>query len=1054
MRTSIYTLFRIRIAALGLAFGWSAGAMSAPSFTPADQPYGTVPPLALSGFNLSTGTQKAFQTWFNPTNWEGDVVAYPISSTGHTDKTSRIWSANAVFDASQACYSTDPQGSMSYYDTGRKIVTRGATFRWASLNAAQQASIGDATNGPAILNFIRGDRSNEKYQSVVGGDGVVQFECGVKAPGTGTFPARGNLLGDIIHSRPILVGAPPADYLFDNYQTYKTANANRAQRLYVGANDGMLHVFRADTGVEEWAYVPSMLIGNLNKLSTSPYGHTYFLDGPQTAGDVNFGSAGSPDWRTVLVGGLGAGGKGLYAIDATSPTAATEAAAVGKVLWEITPASAGFADLGHTYSEPVIARLTTGQWAVIVGNGYNNTATGRAVLYIIDIRDGSLIKMLDTGSGNTGSPNGLSSPTAVDTNFDGLVDKVYAGDIDGNLWKFDIGAASAASWTAPTAALFPTATDISNGAVRRPIIGAPDIAAHPISGYLVYFATGRLYTAADAADATVQNYAYGIWDGAPAANTTILNQTLTNTFYGAQAIRVSSGLPINWSDASNPSTNPLHKGWRTALPAGERVLGTGFVRDGRYHFTSVKPTTVNNPPPNGENWLNELDYLTGGVGDRVIFDLNSDNLLTDADRALDGAGRPVGGPAGIPVGVYEGAGLLSQPILAIISASLSTTMFNDNIFAAPGDVPPPSTTSGVTVDLGVAGGHFDVDLYVGTAKANHTHEYDDKFDVTGVNFLNASDASKNLSNAITSTATQFKILIANQRLSPAVNFSFGGNPYAAVTTLQTSAGLSVADLPTYTRANVTTLKYTMPRNAFESKDWSGTGDVRAGVNPTKTGCVNGAAPGTLGPNGEYRNGALVWQIIRHDTPDSAIQQSRPGDARYGYRLKDAQRATYILAEYSTFWHHDNGFCMGDAGWTATPPLVTGGGTAYTTPAAGSEDPPRDGFGTITGTTTQTSSATTTTTDAKGKVTTVTLTTTVTTTIYSSGARIIVTVVTDSSGKVVDTTTQTVLPPGGTTAGGVVPPNQSLSAPNTVTGYQQTRNSGKLGRVTWREIFGR
>jgi len=1034
--------------ALALALGLSIAGAShgAAIFDPAKQPYGQLPPLALTGFNLSSGTQKAFQVWFDGNTWSGDVVAYPVGTDGKTDVSARLWSASVVFQSKQACgngTTTDqPSATTNWYDAVRKIVTRSSTgankpFRWASISAAQQTSIGDATTGPKILNYVRGDRVNEKLNTVMDGTGtIVEYQCGISS---GTLRARNSILGDFIHSKSVYVAAPPADYQFDSYQTFKTNNASRAPRLYAGGNDGMLHAFNADTGEEVWAYIPSLLISKLKNLATDPYTHNYFIDGGLTAGDVNFGTTAAPDWRTVLIGGLGAGGKGLYALDATSPDATNETFAAAKILWEITPATSGFNDLGDTYGDPIIVRLNTGQWAAIVGNGYNNTASGRAWLYIIDIKTGALIKALDTGSGSTTSPNGLSSPVAIDTNFDGKVDRVYAGDIDGNLWKFDISDSNAGNWTAPTTPLIATG---------KSIVGAPDVAAHPISGYIVYFATGRLFTAADGSDSTVANHAYGIWDGAPAANTALLDQTLTEKAYGSIRVRVSSGLPVNWSDASDPTNKPLHRGWRTALPPGERVMGAGFVRDARYHFSAVNPVIVNTTPPNGENWLNELDYLTGGVGDKLIFDLNSDSLLTDADRVQDAGGAPIAGPTGIAVAVFQGAGLLSQPVLAILSAQLSTTIFNDNPYFSPAeqpsDPPPPST------DPGVAGGHFDVDIYNAAGKISHTHEYDDKFDVTGVNFLAASDPVKNISTVITSTTTKFKILIAHQKMSPAVKFSYGGLPYQKIVdmTEYTTAGLSMASLPAFDRTTIKTLKYNMPKNAFEVNDWASTGDLRVGLMPTQTGCVNGGTTGTVGPAPSLlnRNGALLFQLVKDTTPDSAIQLAdAAGDPKYGYRVKNTERATYLLAEWSTFWHHPNGNCLGSPGWVKDPPQDTSVSTAApNTPAAGSQDPPRDELGSVV--------STTTTTVADPNVPGGKIRTTITT--YSTGAQVIVEEYLDNKGKVTKTIVTTVPPPGGVPGGGGAGGgvSQSLSAPNTVTGYQQTRNSGKLGRVSWHELF--
>lgn len=1216
-------------------------AQGAAIFVPGDQPFGDVPPLALTGFNLSTGTQKAFQVYFNGFSWAGEVAAYPMGTDGKTQVADKLWSAFDVFRDNQACGypATDPAAATAnYWDVERLVVTRdGSTnipFRWASpgLSAAQKATIDVDTasggKGDKIHRFIRGDRANEKYEKVLEGDGVtVQSECGSAG---GIFRGRVGIFGDVLHSRPLFVGAPPGDYTFDSYPAFKAANASRPQRLYVGANDGMVHAFDITSGKEAWAYIPSMLIGTLNRLSIDPYVHTYYVDGQMTAGDVNFGTTGSPDWRTVIVGGLGAGGKGLFALDVTSASATDENEAKGKILWEITPASAGYGNLGYTYGTPLIVRMNTGQWVAIVGNGYLNTGTGTAVLYIIDIKTGALVKALDTGSGSVGSPNGLSSPTAVDTNFDGKVDRIYAGDIDGNLWKFDVSAAAAASWTAPASAFFPTATDISNGIQRQAIVGAPDVAAHPITGYLVYFGTGRLFTAADALSATVQNYAYGVWDGAPVANTTFLNQTLTEKPFGTQRVRVSSGLPINWNVATDPVGNPMRKGWRTALPPGERIIGTGFVRDARYQFTGINPSIAKTPKPNGENWLVELDYLTGGVADKPVFDLSADGLLTDADRVVyalgdtipagKAVGDPVSGPVGIPVAVYMGPGLLSQPVLANVSASLSTTLFNDNPYVGADEQPavptPPST------EPGVIGGHFDVDIYykapllctytggavaavkakieptftyAGSKSANplvitlggvnmlgannpgsltagglrdwivanttaafktnwtvttlggaqlrieakvageaangqllvistgggmtaadytledtptaggvdastvgdpiskctskqHFHEYDDKFNVTGVNFLNASSPTLNISNAIASTSTNFKILLHNQYLSPAVTISIGGAPFIDVKNYTTGSTLDLGTLPIYNRANIGTFAINMPPDALSVKNWAGSSpaDNRPGLHPTQTGCVkdstgslagghqnyeavtppaNGTnGPGVLSVKGARHNGALTIQVIKDTTPNSAIEMNVAGRPEYGWRVKNelpldsytSPYEDYVLAEWTVFWHYNfagstmvppqadpagKGLCYNQAGWTKSTVLDTGPASTPSTPAAGSTDPR---MGTQRATITSSSSATTT----SGGTTT-----TVLTVVYSNGSSMVFTTVT--VGGVSTTTSQFIPAPAGNPSvpgGQGVGIGQAVTSPNTVTGYQQTRNSGKLGRVTWHEMF--
>ncbi|MGH8533221.1 MAG: pilus assembly protein [Gammaproteobacteria bacterium] len=239
----------------------------------------------------------------------------------------------------------------------------------------------------------------------------------------------------------------------------------------MGANDGMLHAFDAYTGPtageEAFAYVPAADYKNLNQLTNPSYTHKFYVDGAPTVGDAFFGGS----WPTVLVGGLRAGGQAIYALDITDPPGSSdnETGIAAKVLWEFNDVEDPLAnnpdygdkDLGDTFSEPNIVRLHNGQWAAVFGNGYNNTksdgllttsTTGNAVLYIVDIATGELIKKIDTGVGKTQDPktatlanqlpNGLATPAPIDANGDSIVDYIYAGDLFGNLWKFDVSSSN------------------------------------------------------------------------------------------------------------------------------------------------------------------------------------------------------------------------------------------------------------------------------------------------------------------------------------------------------------------------------------------------------------------------------------------------------------------------------------------------------------------------------------------------------------------------------------------------------------------------------------
>jgi len=764
----------------------------------------------------------------------------------------------------------------------------------------------------------------------------------------------------------------------------------------------MLHVINANTGVENFAYIPSMLIPKLSKLTNKPYIHTHFVDGPVSVARMDI----SGTEKIILVGGLGAGGKGLYALDVTTPTVASETDAASRVLWEIT-ATGDFANLGHTYGTPVFTKLADGTAVVIIGNGYVNTGNGHAVLYVINANTGALISAIDTGSGSVDSPNGLSTPTLYDADGDSRPEYAYAGDIDGNLWKFDL--------TNNTSSLLFTTSP------AQAITTAPVVRPHPYPywGQMVAFATGRILSSGDKSDAGV-HYAYGIWDGAPDVNNQLVTQTFTTSAFGGGGVRTITDNMLDWSTGSGHSM-----GWRVALPPGERVVGEmPFYNSGRFYFLSTNPTLGN-----GENWLNELVFQTGGSPGLPIFDLNEDGSFNNDDLADNGA---------IPVSKYLGEGVFSQPLL-VKADGLSTTLY-----AYHPDLPISDGVPTLPEDPGVSGGHFDYDIYYyGPAsevtekvpteefetallckktndiakeldketnkckdhpdisdgytylsdystgaickddndinkieywqtlycnqvveitysdadykKITHVHEYDDKYDVTGVNMLNASLINFNLDNAIPDPLTEFKVLVMNQFLNPAAKLSVGteNRDYISVKTYgglasTDSPGSVLDNQPTFSRATIGTFIFNLPLDAFQSKDWWGDGGaIRAGLIPTQTGCVNGVSTdGVVEDPGKFDerfNGALTFQLIEPNTPEGHIELNGP-DITYGWRVKTEFFKQHVLAEYTTFWHHPNGECYHEDTWVQDPPQDFDFSTKTETKEPYSSDPADGIFG--------------------------------------------------------------------------------------------------------------
>ena len=994
------------------------------TFNPDTQPIGYVAQPVASSYLVTSGTEKLYTADYNSQDWSGNLHSYNLSSGGVASTTDN-WVGGAAAKIKEQI--TAPKD----FNTGRMIVTfgdsAGVPFKWTSgISDTQKVSLdsGTATTAGAssVLDYIRGDFSKQANQAT-----------------PGPYRSRTSILGDIIHSTPV-------------YWSDRAATPTKT--VFVGANDGMLHAIDADTGKERFAYIPSMLMSKLGQLSNAAYTHKYYVDGRLAISNFRGGN------QTILAGTLGGGGKGLFALDVSKAAASDEPDAAQKILWEITntgikskdtnvhsPSSTAYANLGYTYGAPTLLTLPSGVNALVVPNGYNNSGNGNASLFLINAATGALIKEIvtDTTLGSVASPNGLSTPTFVDSNNDGTMDTAYAGDIDGNLWKFSLVA------PAYTVTKLHTAETPAQS-----ITAAPSYMKHPLGGYMVTFVTGRMLFQDDGKSTdNATHYAYGIWDGAPASNTAFLTQTLSPTSYTG----VSPALNVRTATSNTPDWDK-HKGWKMALPVGgERLVGDGaFINEGIFQFTTTNPTVSTTATPPGANWWMQLNALTGGGNNTVQFDLNNDGSRNDSDKVT------VATVTTAPVGKQLRAGAPSQVILLSLNGDYTTQQSFDDF-----DLPPPTTVTTINPGgPGVSGGHFDVDIYDSKGSLSHSHEYDDKFDVTGVNMLNASEAKLNLSNAIPSKTTKFKVLAQNQYLSPAVSIHINGNPkyqfdkdqgYIPIKNFVTESDLVVAALPTYTRDTVNSLAINMPVDAFKQKDWWGgalglPADVRVGLHPTQTKCVkDSAAPmyqpisppatvtatgnGTANANGLRHNGALVIQIISDATPQDAIEMSVDGQPQYGWRLKSADLSKYLLAEYSIFWHHDiyadgktaDSNCYGDTGWTKLADqdkLIGKAGTQ----ASGSTDPRIGVFGgKPLGTKPGTYPEQPIVTSVKNPDGTTTTTTVKVTTVVN----------TDGS-QDVTTTTSTVT----TYTNGGGAPQCNPCSPGTIPG-------NRLGRINWREL---
>jgi type IV pilus assembly protein PilY1 len=633
----------------------------------------TAASAALNSGSISDGS-FVYQAQFQGGKWTGKLLSYSlqVASGGLDGGANSLRTSRLPAPDSRTIYTLNSAGD-------------GVPFTWGGLSTdavrVQQLAPGTfateadrATEARRMLEYLRGSSTNE--QSFEPDDNATLYR--------GRFDKNGtpNKLGDIVSSAPLYVGAPAFRYR-DSFQPgapyseFVEEQRDRTPMVYVGANDGMLHAFYAgadatDTnrGLEAFAYIPGGLFPRLRELASQTYGHRFYVDGSPSMGDAYFNN----DWHTIVAGGLNKGGQLVYALDVTDPGSFDG----DSILWEFTDEDDP--DLGYTYSQPSIVKLGDGNWYVVFGNGYNSmlnddapgataettrvSQTGNAVLFLVNIATKAVTK-LDTGKGYAQRPtgvthgNGLATPSVVDLNGDRRVDVVYAGDLYGNMWKFDVSAGDADDWNVAFGGnpLFVARNDQNE---VQPITVRPEISRGPNgSGQVVLFGTGKYIETSDKIlTPEVEHSFYGIYDmGSRVTYTTrdgtllrqeILSEpTVTRQSPSGETIRTKLRLTSN-ARAAGVS------GWYIDLvsPAstdyqGERQVTNPTVRNGAVIFTTLVPD--DDPCKfGGTSWLMELDALTGSRLSKPPFDLNRDGQFTAPNdtEGVDEDGNPIT-PSGI-----------------------------------------------------------------------------------------------------------------------------------------------------------------------------------------------------------------------------------------------------------------------------------------------------------------------------------------------------------------------------------------------------------------------
>jgi type IV pilus assembly protein PilY1 len=570
---------------------------------------------ATSSPNITQTSNFIFSSTFRTGAWDGEIVAQKIDLTTGAVLPAVIWSAQASLDSrssgnsdTRTIFTIDEAGggkrknfkyvSLSSTASGAILPEQsyfankcGGLAQCTGLTTTQQAIVNDGVN---LVDYLRGQRQYESFT----------------APETSApFRFREHVLGDPVNATPAYVAEPSlrfTDAVTPTYDTFKSTWATRRPLLFIGANDGMLHAFNGDTGIEEWAYVPRITMPNMHKLATANWGatHRFSVDGSPQIMDAYFGGA----WHTVLVAGLNGGGRGYYALDVTDPDNT-------KVLWEIcadpTVCAISDSDIGYTFGNPIIAkRAFDGKWVAFVTSGLNNVLPGTGVgyLFTIDLATGAILSKVSTGYGSTTTPAGLNriAGFADDFSFDNTSKFIYGGDLGGNVWKFDTSVAT------PTVMKLAVLKD-ATGKVQ-PITTRPELAA--INNFpVVYIGTGRYIGEDDLQDpATLtppQTYAYAqsmyaIKDRGVSYPNFRAGSVVANTITDQGTTRTTSNNQVNWAteDGWYVDFNPA------GASPGERVnLDPQLIQGTLIVVTNVPNNSA--CTVGGDSWIYFFDYKSG-----------------------------------------------------------------------------------------------------------------------------------------------------------------------------------------------------------------------------------------------------------------------------------------------------------------------------------------------------------------------------------------------------------------------------------------------------------
>ncbi len=555
-----------------------------------------------------------YQTHFDRSSWQGDLVAVSLNDSGETMAgKSELWRASEVRSTERKVFSINPDINHTY---------QGIELSWEKLNKRQKKHL-KAKNTDNLakkrLAWLIGNKGGEVPQ----------------------LRKKSHILGDISSSNISLLSRQTdfgyseiEDKQGKHYVNFLNQQSHQQQAVFVGSNGGALHAFDTLNGNELFAYVPNTVLPKIAIISQPNYGcqsmgclpHEPLVDGKSTVADAYFGD----NWHSILIGTLGLGGKGLYALDVTDVEHFSER----NVLWEVSTQNTHIDSitykqyLGFINQQASIVRLKSGRWVVIVGNG-SASVKQQAVLFIIDLETGHLIKTLNTQTGSAKRPNGLSAPIGIDTNDDKSVDRIYAGDLLGNVWRFDLDNLDPEKWSVAFGRR-PLFRACEDRACKKPqaIKAKLQVGDHPKRGVMIYFGTHQN----SSEQVSTVNSFYAIRDNDHRVLSTkhlVEQKILQQHSVGSSLeMRVTSNFDVNYKNK---------QGWMLKLGkdfsqlTGERVSTQVLLREGELVIGTEIPVGTSCKAYQSR-WIMKLNALQGKRLQRITFDTNHDNKLTIEDN--------------------------------------------------------------------------------------------------------------------------------------------------------------------------------------------------------------------------------------------------------------------------------------------------------------------------------------------------------------------------------------------------------------------------------------